>query len=166
MDDATPARALEAARGRGLTIATAESLTGGLVAGALTSVPGASDVYAGGVVSYAIEVKRDILRIPVPTLADYGPVSEEVALAMAEGVRRLLRADAAVATTGVAGPEPHGGKPPGTFCVAAVGPSGVATFTDVVPGNRDEVRRRAVNRAIQALCDVLDSMGSPGTSVG
>jgi len=164
--DATPAAVLAAARERGLTIATAESLTGGLVAAELTSVPGASDVFVGGVVSYAIEVKRDVLRIPVPTLADHGPVSEPVALAMAEGVRDLLRVDVAVATTGVAGPEPHGGREPGTYCIAAVGPSGVAAFTDVVRGDRDAVRRSAANRAIQALCDVLDSAGCAGTSVG
>ncbi len=166
MPEGTAEEALALARERRVTLATAESLTGGLVAAALTSVPGASDVFVGGVVSYAVGAKEDILGVPASVLAESGPVSEEVALAMAEGARRVFGADVAVATTGAAGPEPHGGRMPGTFCVAVVGPTGFARYTDVVAGDRDEVRSRAVLRAISAVCDLLNSEGIAGTRVG
>jgi nicotinamide-nucleotide amidase len=158
--------ALSGARAKGLTIATAESLTGGLVAAALTSVPGASDVFVGGVVTYSIGAKRDLLAVPPDIVADAGPVSEEVAVAMARGARDLLGADVAVATTGAAGPEPHGGAAPGTFCIAVVGPFGFLARTEVVQGDRHEVRAIATDRAISALCEVIDSAGEPGTRVG
>jgi nicotinamide-nucleotide amidase len=147
-------------------IATAESLTGGLVAAALTSVPGASDVFVGGIVAYALDAKGDALGVPRDVLAACGPVSEEVAVAMAEGARRLFGSDLAVATTGAAGPEPHGGRPPGTFCVGVASPFGSLAWTEVVPGDRDEVRTKATNRAILALCEVIDSAKGPGTRVG
>ena len=160
-----PAEVLAKARARRLTVATAESLTGGLVAAALTSVPGASDVFVGGVVAYSPGAKQDVLGVAAATLAMYGPVSEETALAMAEAARQLLGSDLAVATTGAAGPGPHGGRDPGTFCVAVVGPFGSLALTVVAPGDRDAVRAEAVNRAIQALCEVLDSATWAGTSV-
>jgi nicotinamide-nucleotide amidase len=158
--------ALEGARARGLTIATAESLTGGLVAAALTSVPGASDVFLGGIVTYSIGAKRDLLAVPPGMVAEAGPVSEEVAVAMAEGARLLFDSDLAVATTGAAGPEPHGGRPPGTFCVGVASRSGSLAWTEVVSGDREEVRTKATDRAILALCEVIDSPGEPGTRVG
>jgi nicotinamide-nucleotide amidase len=158
--------ALAGARARGLTIATAESLTGGLVAAALTSVPGASDVFLGGIVAYALEVKGAALGVPRDLLAACGPVSEEVAVAMAEGARRLFGSDLAVATTGAAGPEPHGGRSPGTFCVGVASPFGSLARTEVVPGDRHEVRTKATDQAILALCEVIDSAGEPGTRVG
>jgi nicotinamide-nucleotide amidase len=161
----SPEAALEGARGRGLTIATAESLTGGLVAAALTAVPGASDVFVGGFVTYALGAKAGLLGVPAALLADPGPVSREVALAMAEGVRRTLGADIGLATTGAAGPESHGGQPPGTFWVAAVGPSGSLARTAAAPGGRGEVRAEATNRAIAALCDLIDSAPMAGTRV-
>jgi nicotinamide-nucleotide amidase len=157
--------ALAGARAKGLTIATAESLTGGLVAAALTSVPGASDVFVGGIVAYALDAKGAALGVPRDLLAACGPVSEEVALAMAEAARRLFGSDLAVATTGAAGPEPHGGRPPGTFCVGVAGPFGSLARTEVVAGDRHEVRAKATDRAILALCEVIDSAGEPGTSV-
>ncbi len=166
MNAASPEEVLALAREHGLTIATAESLTGGLVAAALTSVPGSSDVFVGGVVSYSVGAKTDVLEVPVALVEAEGPVSEAVARAMAEGARRLFGADAAVATTGAAGPDPHGGRAPGTFCVAAVGPPGSLAVTERVPGGRDEVRRRAVARAVTTLCDVLVTKGKAGTRVG
>ena len=95
---------LELCRARGLTLATAESCTGGLVAARLTSVPGSSDVVLGGVVAYANEVKRAELGVPAELLATHGAVSAEVAAAMARGARERLGADVAVSVTGVAGP--------------------------------------------------------------
>src|SRR4029078_1340349 len=96
-------------RDRGLTLATAESVTGGLIASRLTAVPGASEVFRGSVVSYASEVKYEVLGVPV------GPVvSDEAAIAMAEGACRVLGADVAVSVTGVAGPDPQEGVPVGT----------------------------------------------------
>jgi nicotinamide-nucleotide amidase len=99
-------------------------------------------------------------------LAEAGPVSEAVALAMARGVRELLGSDIAVSTTGAAGPEPHGGKPAGTFCIAVSAPAGEVSLTATGPGGRDEVRAEATIRAIAALCDVLDSSLLMGTCVG
>lgn len=162
----SPESALEGARVRGLTIATAESLTGGLVAAALTAVPGASDVFVGGVVTYALDAKADLLGVPVSLLSDPGPVSREVAVAMAEGVCRAFGADIGLATTGAAGPEPHGGQPSGTFWVAAVGAPGAVVQTAFAAGGRGEVRAQATNRAIEALCDLVNSAPLPGTRVG
>ena len=161
----SPERAITLARAAGVTIATAESLTGGLVSAALTSVPGASDVFVGGVTSYALGAKEDLLGVPASLLAEAGPVSEAVALAMARGARDVLGADVAVSTTGAAGPEPHGGRPAGTFCVAVSAPGGDVSLTATAPGGRDEVRAEATIRAIAALCDVLDSSHLAGTRV-
>jgi nicotinamide-nucleotide amidase len=158
-------RAIEAAKAAGVRVATAESLTGGLVAGALTAVPGASEVFAGGIVAYDVAVKARLLGVDDRLLSRTGPVSEEVALAMAEGARAALGVEVAVATTGVAGPEPHGGKDPGTVCVAAVGPGAGLSRTLTVPGDRDDVRRGAVEAAIVVLVTILDPEGVRGTTV-
>jgi len=132
-------------RSRGLTLATAESCTGGLAAARLTSVPGASDVVLGGVVAYADEVKRSQLGVPADLLAAHGAVSAEVAAAMARGARERLGADVALAVTGVAGP--GGGtaeKPVGLVHLHAEGPDGgLGTRLDF-PGDRDSIRARAV----------------------
>ena len=120
---------------------TAESCTGGLVAARLTSVPGSSTSFVGGVVSYADEVKRSELDVPEELLATHGAVSAEVAAAMAEGARRRLGADAAVAVTGVAGPD--GGtpeKPVGRVYLHAVGPDGAVTRMLDLPGQREQIR--------------------------
>ena len=112
-------------RERGLTLATAESCTGGLVAARLTSVPGSSDVFLGGVVSYANEVKARALGVPEEVLREHGAVSAETAAAMAAGARARLGADVAVAVTGIAGP--GGGtaeKPVGLVYLHASGPDG------------------------------------------
>jgi nicotinamide-nucleotide amidase len=123
-------RVLDRARARGWRIATAESCTGGLVAGALTAVAGSSDVVCGGVVTYSNAAKRDLLGVSDALLAQYGAVSEPVAQAMAEGVLTPLRADLAVAITGVAGP--GGGS--------ADKPVGLVHFATAVPGGPTETR--------------------------
>ncbi len=140
-------------RERGLTVALAESCTGGLAAGRLTAVPGSSSYVRGGVVAYSNDVKAQVLGVPTALLASVGAVSEPVAAAMAEGVRRVLGADIGVGITGIAGPD--GGteeKPVGTVCFSVAGPgSQVHTFTRRLPGDREHVRRWAVVVALDAV---------------
>ena len=123
-------------RERGLTLAVAESVTGGYVAGRICAVPGASEVFRGGVVSYASEVKRSVLGVPAGFV-----VSEEAAMAMAEGVRSLMGAHVGLATTGVAGPTPQEGLPVGTVCLAVAMGSGGETATLRLPGDRERIRQ-------------------------
>jgi nicotinamide-nucleotide amidase len=123
---------------RGHTLAVAESLTGGLVASRLVAVPGASEWFRGGVVSYASEVKHEVLGVPE------GPVvSEAAAMAMADGVRRLLGADVGLATTGVAGPTEMEGQPPGTVWLGLAVGDDVGAVHVRLPGDRDRVRQMA-----------------------
>ncbi|ROS77164.1 CinA family protein [Cellulomonas sp. PhB143] len=165
------AAVLSVLRERGLTLGTAESLTGGLLASTLVDVPGASDVLRGGVVAYATEVKASVLGVDAALLAARGAVDPDVALAMARGACEVLGADIGVATTGVAGPEPQDGAAVGTVYVAVhavPGPArGAVAGTPLVrraehPGDRAAVRGAAVTDALVAL---LDSCG-PGTSRG
>jgi nicotinamide-nucleotide amidase len=131
-------------RALGLTLATAESCTGGLVASRLTSVPGASDVFLGGVVAYADDVKRDALGVPRDVLREHGAVSAEAAAAMAHGVRERLSADVGLAVTGIAGP--GGGtpeKPVGLVFVHVETPEGGRGVDFSYPGDRESIRRRA-----------------------
>lgn len=154
-------------RGRGVTVATAESLTGGLLAAALVSVPGASDVFGGGVVSYATELKAELAGVPAAVLEQHGPVSAGTAEAMAEGVRRRLGAAAGVATTGVAGPDPLDGHPPGTFHVAVSAPGEVrvASYLPTRQRDREIVRRLAVVRALDLLRRTVSRLDpAPGES--
>ncbi|HSC92382.1 MAG TPA: CinA family nicotinamide mononucleotide deamidase-related protein [Gaiellaceae bacterium] len=147
---------LDLCRARGLALATAESCTGGMVAERLTSVPGASDVFLGAVVAYADRVKERELDVPRELLERHGAVSEEVARAMANGVRARLGADVAVAVTGVAGP--GGGteeKPVGLVHLAAVGPDGERTLELSFPGDRDGIRRRSTVTALHLVRRLL-----------
>lgn len=145
---------------RGLTIATAESLTGGLVCAALTAVPGASAVVIGGVVAYATAAKRSLLGVGEDIVAAHGPVAAETAVAMAGGVRDRQGADIGLATTGVAGPAGVDGHPAGTVHVAVAWHSGteVRSFTgdDRLPGDRAAVREATVGAALRLLTGVLD----------
>lgn len=151
--------------GRGQTLAVAESLTGGLVTAALTSVPGSSAVFLGGIVAYATSLKAQLLGVPEALLAAHGPVHPDVAAAMANGVRVRLGATYGLATTGVAGPGPADGRPAGTVFVAVCGPgpSEVPGLpvprTDVFglrePGDRAGVRAASVEAVLSALVSVL-----------
>ena len=139
-------------KARSLTCATAESCTGGGVGRLITAVAGASDVYLGSVVSYANEVKRDVLGVPARTLADCGAVSSETAAAMADGVRRLMKSDLAVSVTGIAGPS--GGsveKPVGLVWFAVADADGVRTEKALFSGDREAVRERAAVHALGML---------------
>ena len=152
---AEAARVVALARDAGVSIATAESLTGGLVCAALVDVPGASAVLKGGIVAYDAEAKHAQLGVSRQLLETDGPVSHAVATSMARGARRQMGADVAVATTGVAGPDAHGGKPPGTVIVAVVGPQGERVITLQLDGDRDEVRQAAVGAALSHLEKML-----------
>jgi len=142
--------ALLAAAGK--TCATAESCTGGGIGAAITSVPGSSDVYLGGVISYSNDVKRAVLGVPAETLSAHGAVSSETAAAMADGARRLLKADLAISVTGIAGP--GGGsaeKPVGLVWFGLASAKGVRTEKALFAGNRRQVREQAVLHALGML---------------
>ena len=139
----------------GLTVATAESLTGGLLGATLTDVPGASRVFLGGVVAYATAVKQELLGVPEDLLAAHGAVSAECAGAMASGVRDLLGASYGVSTTGVAGPDPQEGHPAGTVWIAVAGAGTPATRLLHLTGDRARVRRHTCSAAISLIDDVL-----------
>lgn len=150
------ARALELLAERGATLAAAESLTGGLVAAELTSVPGASRVFRGSVTAYATELKCDVLGVDGGLLAERGAVDADVARAMAQGVRRVLGADWGLATTGVAGPEPQDGKPVGTVFVAVSGPGGEDRVHELrLNGDRAEIRKGSVGGVLRLLLEEL-----------
>jgi nicotinamide-nucleotide amidase len=147
---------LELCRERGLTLATAESCTGGLVAARLTAVPGSSDVFRGSVVAYADDVKTGELGVPADVLATHGAVSAETAAAMAAGVRVRLEADIGVSDTGVAGP--GGGtpeKPVGLVYLHASGPDGELAGGFSVPADRETVRLRAAVAALHLVLRLL-----------
>jgi nicotinamide-nucleotide amidase len=137
---------LDALRQHGLTLAIAESLTGGLVSGRLTAIPGASDVFRGAIVSYASEVKYDLLEV------SSGPVvNEPAAIEMAEGVQRLLGADVGLSLTGVAGPDEQDGIPVGTVCIGIALPTGSHATTIRLGSLREQVRQFAVISALDLL---------------
>ena len=143
---------VELLKARGLTCATAESCTGGGVGSAITAVPGSSAVFMGGVISYANEVKREVLGVKAETLATVGAVSAETAAQMAEGARRLLKTDLAVSLTGIAGPD--GGsdeKPVGLVWFGLATKDGVRTEKCIFRGDRAEVREQAVTHALGML---------------
>lgn len=138
-----------------VTLASAESLTGGLLAAAITAVPGASRVYRGGVIAYATDLKDQLLGVDAALLQRVGAVDPLVADAMAQGVRQRLGADCGLATTGVAGPDPLDGKPPGTVWVGVATGSQALTTHICAPGARADVRRAAVLHALRQLHTVL-----------
>jgi nicotinamide-nucleotide amidase len=151
----TAARALALLDERGLTLATAESLTGGGVGALVTSVPGASRVYVGGVVAYAARVKVELLAVPPEVVEEHGVVSEPCARAMAEGVRRLLGADVGVATTGVAGPDRQEGHPAGTVHVAVAADQGTRARRLNLGGDRSAVRAATAEAALALVADAM-----------
>jgi nicotinamide-nucleotide amidase len=137
------------------TIAVAESLTGGMVAAELTTVPGSSAAFRGGVVAYATELKAALLGVSTDLLAKHGPVHPEVAEAMAKGVAGRLGASYGIATTGVAGPGPADGHPAGTVFVAVYSPSGSAVVGLQLTGDRQEVRGQSVRGVLSLLVSAL-----------
>lgn len=137
-------------RDRGLSLAVAESLTGGMVAAELVSVSGASTVFVGGVVAYATRVKAEVLGVDADLLEREGAIHPRVAEQMAAGVRQLLSADLGLATTGAAGPDPQDGHEPGEVWIAAATPDGAVSRELRLAGDRESIRRQTAD-AVLAL---------------
>ena len=149
---------LKELRARNQTLSVAESLTGGLLGGAITDIPGASDVFLGGVVAYTEQMKSELLGIHPETLARHGVVSREIAIEMAMGVARLFRSDWSISTTGVAGPGPSAGVAAGTVWIAIGAPAraGLPYVEGLaLVGSRQEVRLATIARALEAFTRIL-----------
>jgi nicotinamide-nucleotide amidase len=142
------------------TLATAESLTGGLVAATIVEIPGVSAVFRGGLVVYATELKASLAGVPPELLEERGPVDGEVAAALAAGARTRCGADWGLATTGVAGPEPQDGKPVGLVYVAVAGPHGSQVRELKLAGNRVAIRTESVTAVLRLLADTLSATPS------
>ena len=138
----------------GKTLVTAESLTGGGIGAALTAAPGSSEVYKGGVISYTNWVKENILRVPGEVLETYGAVSAQTAQAMARGVRELLKADVAVAVTGLAGPGgDEFGNPVGTVFIGYQDEKTAQVIACHFTGTREEIRNQTIDRALKLVLE-------------
>lgn len=158
MSEAVTVALLSALTRRGWTLGTAESLTGGALCAEIVSVPGASAVLLGGVVAYATSVKATVLGVDPELLAAQGPVHPQVALQMADGVRRVVSvgdraADVGLSTTGIAGPDSPDGQPVGTVHIGIVTPDGSSTKALHLRGDRDSIRAQTVAAALQALLE-------------
>ncbi|MGY4709869.1 CinA family protein [Mycolicibacterium sp. CBM1] len=147
VDDAARALVAQLA-GRGHTVATAESLTAGLLAATLAGVPGASAVLRGGLITYTVETKITLAGVAPEVLDGVGPVAAETAAALAEGARSRCAATWGVGLTGVAGPEPHGGHPVGTVFLGLAGPGGTEVAELHLAGSRWDIRLAAVREAV------------------
>ena len=160
VDDGAAAAAqslVDLLRQRGLTAATAESLTGGLVAAAITTVPGASAVFRGAVVAYATDSKASVLGVPAEILAQHGPVADVTAARMAQAACALFDADVGIAATGVAGPDPVADLLPGVVFVAAALRSGpVLVRQPECHGTRSAIRAAAVRAALATGRELLE----------
>jgi nicotinamide-nucleotide amidase len=147
----------------GTTLACAESITGGGVGARITSVPGASEVFVGSGVVYRNEAKEEVLGVSRETLEGPGPVSEECALEMAAGARRVFGSDLGLSLTGAAGPESHGGAPPGAIWIALDGDGVTHARGFQVPGERDRVRRWAEQAALDLVRRHLEGRPLPAS---
>jgi nicotinamide-nucleotide amidase len=141
---------------KGETVATAESLTGGLVAAVLTSVPGSSAVVRGGLVVYATPLKHELAGVDAELLAKHGPVHPDVAAQLAEGARSVCGATWGIGLTGVAGPDPQDGIEPGVVHIGVSGPDVAEVRTIGLEGNRHQVRAAAVLTALDLLRALAD----------
>ncbi|MFI0467588.1 CinA family protein [Saccharopolyspora sp. 5N102] len=146
---------LEALRRRGETVATAESLTAGLVSAVLTDVPGASDVVRGGLIVYATDLKAELAGVDRELLAAHGAVHPRVAEMLADGARRRCGADWGIGLTGVAGPDPQDGVAPGTVHLGFAGPDGTTVRSVRLDGDRHTVRAAAVRVALEHFAGLL-----------
>jgi len=142
---------------RNETISCAESISGGALTSEIVSVPGASHVLHGAIVAYANQIKIEELSVPGSLLDEFGAVSEEVALAMAKGIRAKFSSSWAISLTGVAGPGPSQGVEAGTVWLAIIGPEHQETVKLAISGDRDHVRRGAVESAVGVLARILGS---------
>jgi nicotinamide-nucleotide amidase len=144
-------------RQRGETICVAESLTGGGLAEALTSLPGSSEIFNGSITAYQSQIKISLLSVPAELISEFGVVSEEVAAAMAGGVKELMNSTWAISTTGVAGPGPSDGVAAGTVWVAIDGPIS-QTLQLELSGTREIVRNATIAGAIAAFARILKTL--------
>ncbi len=151
----TAAAVLSLLRERGATLATAESLTGGLLAATIVDVPGASAVFRGGLVVYATDLKASLAGVPADLIAERGPVDPDVARALARGARQRCGAVWGLSTTGVAGPDPQDGHPVGRVFVAVSHPGGDGVRELTLPGDRAAVRAGSVAAVLALLRDTL-----------
>lgn len=149
--------AVRLVRARGETFATAESLTGGLVAATVVEIPGVSAAFRGGLVVYATDLKHALAGVPEDLLAERGAVDPDVALALAAGARRQCVADWGLATTGVAGPDPQDGIAPGTVYVAVDGPGGGEVLALRLSGDRAAIRTESVTRVLSLFAQRIEA---------
>jgi nicotinamide-nucleotide amidase len=148
-------QAVQQALESGQTVATAESLTAGMVSAVLADTPGASGMLQGGVVAYQNSVKDAVLHVPADLLARAGSVDPDVARAMAAGARTVLGADVGISTTGVAGPDAHDGKPVGRVYIGIATAAGPAAFEYSFTGSRPDIRAAACAAALERLLEAL-----------
>ncbi|MFI5779806.1 CinA family protein [Nocardia sp. NPDC051570] len=153
-------------RASGTTMATAESLTAGLLAATIAGVPGASAVLRGGLIVYATDLKHSLAKVSEHTLALDGPVAASTAEQLAVGARTVCRADHGVGLTGVAGPDPQDGHPVGTVYLGLAGPEGTEVMRLKLPGDRWTIRMAAVRAAVTELLRSLGGSRAPGAAVG
>ena len=144
-------------RQRGESICVAESLTGGGLAEALTSLPGSSEVFKGSITAYQSQIKSSLLKVPAELISEFGVVSEEVAAAMAGGAKELMDSTWSISTTGVAGPGPSDGVAAGTVWVAIDGPIS-QTLQLELSGTREIVRNATIAGAIAAFARILKTL--------
>ena len=156
-NNASAQNLLELAKRQGAIVATAESCTGGLISGAITEIPGSSDIFDRGFVTYSNEAKMMMLGVPEELIQQHGAVSEDVALAMAQGALERSAANLAVSVTGIAGPGGSEHKPEGRVCfgLAATGKEPTAETIEFGAIGRDRVRERTVEHALKLLVDAL-----------
>lgn len=146
-------------RSRGTSLATAESLTGGMLGSLVTSVPGASAVYRGGVISYATQVKVELLEVPIEMVNAVGVIDPDVVMQMAQGAARVVGSEIALATTGVAGPDWQDGKPPGTCFIGLFDARDGATYASALTlvGSRQEIREQVCGQAVRFALEHLQA---------
>lgn len=159
--ETTAAQLVAGLLSRGQTVATAESLTGGLISATITAIPGASQVFLGGAVVYATSLKHLLGGVSEDILQSAGAVSPQTAMALAEGIRQRTGADWAIAVTGVAGPDPQEGHQPGTVWLGLVGPGHPASATLLkLRGSREQIRVQTVDAAMSRLLLLMQGSGS------
>lgn len=164
MSTATVDPVLAALLARHQTLATAESLTGGLLGAMLTAAPGASQVYRGGIISYSTDLKASLVGVPADHLAAHGAVHPDTARLMAQQIRHRCGADWGLATTGVAGPDRLEGHPVGTVWVAAAGPESTAVRQLALSGSRKRIRADAARAVLALAQEMLGAVSPPADS--
>lgn len=141
-----------------LKLSLAESCTGGLLSHMITSIPGCSDIYSGGLISYSSEAKSQVLQVPSPLIAQHGTVSEECAKAMAAQARQVFHSDVALSVTGVAGPDPTENKPVGLVYIGLATPEAVYSYRLNLSGTREGIQLRAAKYSLFYLCQYLKGL--------